>query len=188
MARSYWVISDTHFGHENIIKYCDRPFSSVHEMNEHMRDRWNSVVKDGDNVYHLGDVYFGKGMNTEDRDYAMHFLQSLKGRKRLVLGNHDNGKDQVLQRVFQKIVVWYDFKQFDMLMSHVPVHPGSLLRNGVDKLGSINVHGHLHNNLVMDNNVGLKLPDKRYKNVCVEHTDYAPINLEELRDKIKNAS
>jgi calcineurin-like phosphoesterase family protein len=53
MSENIWIISDTHFGHNNIINYCDRPFSNVKEMNEAIIDNWNSVVKQNDLVYHL---------------------------------------------------------------------------------------------------------------------------------------
>jgi len=161
MSRNIWVISDTHFGHANIVEYSNRPFSNVEEMDEFMVTAWNETVKDGDIVYHLGDVYFGnKGAEN---------LQKLKGRKRLILGNHDTGKDTKLTSVFQKISVWRMFPEFGLLLSHVPIHVGSLFH----KKGNLtNVHGHIHEN---------KIDDDRYRCVCVEHTQYRPINIEELR-------
>ena len=54
-----YFIADTHFNHENIIKYCDRPLSNAKEMNEYIIQKWNSVVNEDDIVYHLGDVGFG---------------------------------------------------------------------------------------------------------------------------------
>ena len=54
-----WFTSDTHFGHENIIKYCDRPFASVEEMDEALIARWNEVVCPSDTVWHLGDFTLG---------------------------------------------------------------------------------------------------------------------------------
>ena len=158
--RNIWVISDTHFGHANIIEYCDRPFSSVDEMNHVLVENWNKVVQDEDIVYHLGDVYF--------KNHSM--LSALKGRKRLILGNHDNGLDQNLRNVFQKIMVWRMFPEFGLLLTHVPVH-----QNSLSEKCPVNVHGHIHNN---ERDYG-----KQYKNVSVEVINYTPINIEELRVK-----
>ena len=134
MTRNIWVISDTHFGHVNIIKYCDRPFSSAKEMDEYILTMWNETVKDEDIVYHLGDVYFGSD--------GLNILPHLKGRKRLILGNHDNGKDQNLHRHFQKITMWRMFPEFDCVLSHVPIHESSLSKTNTMR----NIHGHIHNN------------------------------------------
>ena len=51
--------SDSHFGHENIIRFCKRPFNSVREMNEELIHRWNSKVRPNDIVFHLGDFCWG---------------------------------------------------------------------------------------------------------------------------------
>lgn len=167
-----WVISDTHFGHQNIIDYCNRPFKTAYLMNEVIRDNWNSVVKPQDKVYHLGDVYMG----WNQKESALQFLTSLNGKKRLILGNHDNGKDQTLQLAFQKIDVWRMWPEFGLLMTHVPVHESALFRG---KTGNeekpkqlLNIHGHIHEN---------NSPSSNHRNVCVEHLNYRPINIEELR-------
>ena len=161
MDRNIWVISDTHFGHANIIKYCNRPFVDPAEMDEKLIENWNSVVQDDDIVYHLGDVYMGKS--------SSNFAHRLKGRKRLILGNHDHGKDSVLQSMFQKIVMWRMFPEFGLLLTHVPVHEGSLGFK-VEK----NVHGHIHEKVI---------EDERYINVSVEQINYTPVNIETLRVK-----
>lgn len=163
MARNIWVISDTHFGHENIIKYCDRPFKSVYQMNQTMIENWCRVVNPEDIVYHLGDVYMGA-----DGKDVHEILRRLPGRKRLILGNHDDGKSAVIQNNFQKVVVWRMFREFGLLLSHVPVHEGTLNPEKCPR----NVHGHIHNNVIND---------KRYVNVSVEQTNYTPVNIEDLR-------
>ena len=162
-----WLISDTHFNHRNILTFNDdegnpiRPgFANVNEMDEYMIDRWNSVVKDGDIVYHLGDVYFGE---------LGQLLNRCHGRKRLILGNHDNGKDQNLLRSFGKIQMWRMFPEFGLLLTHVPVHESSLVRKDFTMR---NVHGHLHQR---------KIADERYVNVSVEQINYTPVHIEELR-------
>lgn len=75
--------SDLHFGHANIIEYCDRPFSGVTEMNEALIENWNNTVSDTDLVYVLGDVCMGKIADT------LPLVSRLNGNKRLVPGNHD---------------------------------------------------------------------------------------------------
>ncbi len=76
--------SDTHFGHANIIGYCRRPFDSVQEMDDAMVATWNSIVRPGDDVWHLGDFAHGA-----DAKHVRAVFHRLNGRKRLVIGNHD---------------------------------------------------------------------------------------------------
>lgn len=169
MARDIWLISDTHFQHENIIRYCSRPFSNAEEMDEVMIERWNSVVKPGDKVYHLGDVYMGDGSKMSS------LFPRLKGKKRLILGNHDDLKRPMgsirLGDVFEKIYLFRAFTEFGLMLTHVPVHKESIIRAGE---GSVNVHGHIHEK---------PSPEGPYKCVCVEQTNYTPVNIEELRVK-----
>lgn len=162
MTRRIFVISDTHFGHGNIIKYCNRPFPDSGAMDEAMLANWNDTVRDEDIVYHLGDVYF--------RNHQI--LYALKGRKRLILGNHDNGRDEHLQAVFQKITVWRMFTEYGLLLSHVPVHEDTLNINKCP----VNVHGHIHER---------NIPDPRYINVSVEQIGYKPIDIEELAARVR---
>jgi calcineurin-like phosphoesterase family protein len=155
-----FVVGDTHFGHENILKFTNfdgtkvRSFSCVEEMDETMVNNWNKVVTDSDIVYHLGDVFFGKGHQ---------HLSRLKGRKRLILGNHDNAKSEHLNKTFQKILMWRMFPEFNALLSHVPVHKSVLYKT------KYNIHGHVHGN---------SLDDRDYINCSVEAIDYIPQPLE----------
>ena len=81
---SNFYISDTHFGHFNIIKHCNRPFETVEQMDNTIIQNWNKVVSDKDTVYILGDLAFSKRIK-EPAEY----LQQLKGRKIIIVGNHD---------------------------------------------------------------------------------------------------
>lgn len=161
-----YVVSDTHFNHANILKFTGedgktfRNFRDVHEMNETMIENWNKVVTPQDKVYHLGDVFFGNEKEAEV------ILSRLNGKKRLIVGNHDHLKSPVLHKYFQKIYMWRIFKEYGLLLTHVPVHEGSI------RGGGINVHGHIHQNTS---------PKGPYKCVCVEHTNYTPVNIEGLR-------
>jgi len=162
--RNIFIVSDTHFGHSNILKFIDRDtnlpirpeFSSLEEMNEVMVDRWNSVVRDEDIVYHLGDVYFGDGHKV---------LNRLRGRKRLILGNHDNGKASYIQCNFQKVLMWRIFPDFNCVLTHVPIHESSMYKV------QYNLHGHIHQQ---------QAPTARHINCCVEVQNYTPKSIEEL--------
>lgn len=77
-----WFTSDWHFGHRNVINYCNRPFATVEEMNDKLIDIWNSTVKDEDTIYFLGDFSLSPRWSSE-------ILPKLKGTKILVCGNHD---------------------------------------------------------------------------------------------------
>ena len=78
-----YVTSDTHFNHKNIIKYCNRPFNDVYEMNETLINNWNSVVTPEDIIYHLGDFGFGT------KEELQEIFDRLNGYKYLIMGNHD---------------------------------------------------------------------------------------------------
>lgn len=82
MTGRIFLTSDTHFSHKNIIRYCNRPYADVSYMNQGMIDAWNSVVNDGDIVYHLGDF----SMHEKS---VKHYLDRLYGIKVLIRGNHD---------------------------------------------------------------------------------------------------
>ena len=176
--RDIWVISDTHFFHENILKFKDsdgKPirgslFSSVEEMNETMVDNWNKVVQKGDIVYHLGDVFFGQ------KDEFIKLWKRLNGSKRLILGNHDDAKFFVKHELVQKILMWRMFTEFNVVLTHVPIHESALQRGKpgeeyTNPRNLLNIHGHTHQN---------GSPDGPYKSVCVEMVDYTPQPLEQL--------
>lgn len=75
--------SDTHFGHANIIRFCNRPFKNVEEMDEALIENWNQVVSEDDTVFHLGDFAFG-GSSVWNS-----IIPRLNGHINLIIGNHD---------------------------------------------------------------------------------------------------
>lgn len=159
-----WLISDTHFNHANIIRYCNRPFSSVEEMNEVMVENWNKVVKPGDKVYHLGDVVMGS------LDGFPELWARLNGSKRLILGNHDDVFYLGRGGFFKKISLWRVWNDKPILLTHVPIHEDSI-HERVAQAGGVNIHGHIHEK---------PSPPGPYKCVCVEQTNYTPVNIEEV--------
>lgn len=171
-----FLISDQHYGHSNILNFFRsdgttklRSFTHVDEMDEHMIECHNSVVKPGDRVYFVGDVCMSHK--------NLPILNRLNGEKCLIKGNHDKAK------LSQYLPYFYDIRgshQFDgLLLTHIPVHPDSLAR------WPCNIHGHLHYNRVMKSPHHI---DPRYFNVSVECINYTPISLEELKLEIKKQS
>ena len=80
----HFYTADTHFLHRNILKFCNRPFADINEMNEALIYNWNKVVSEDDDVHVVGDFAFcGTLEDTKT------ILQRLKGRKHLYVGNHD---------------------------------------------------------------------------------------------------
>ena len=101
--------ADTHFGHKNIINYCERPFSSVEEMDQTLITNWNMVVSECDVVYHLGDFVFGCPERIRKR---------LNGRIFLILGNHDKfGKKW--HSLFEGVFQIHEYK--NIIMCHYPI-------------------------------------------------------------------
>jgi calcineurin-like phosphoesterase family protein len=182
MSKNIWVTSDSHFRHSNILKFTDSAtgklirgnrFADVDEMDEHMIERWNSVVKQGDIVYHLGDVVIAK--NQEDKEWFKKNWPRLNGSKRLIVGNHDDIPFLASGGFFKKVQMWRMFPEFGLMLSHVPLHESGLRRgapNDPDAPVLVNIHGHIHQN---------PGPAGPYRNVSVEVTDYTPVNMEELR-------
>jgi calcineurin-like phosphoesterase family protein len=85
-----FAISDTHFFHDNIIKYCSRPFTNSDEMNAVMIQNWNKVVSPNDEVYVVGDFALVKGQSHEEKLQRLNNLSmQLNGKKHLIYGNHD---------------------------------------------------------------------------------------------------
>ena len=171
MAKIF-VISDTHFNHAGILEFKDyigkpvRGFDSIEQMNQCMLDNWNDTVGPKDTVIHCGDVLFG----LDKVDWLTANFAKLPGKKRLVLGNHDNPKH--LAPFFKDIQMWIDMSDKGFLFSHTPQHASTLAeshRFGTGKV--LNVHGHIHTN---------PSPEGPYKCVCVEQTNFTPVDIETL--------
>jgi calcineurin-like phosphoesterase family protein len=172
-----WFTSDSHFFHENILKFTGndgariRPaWATVDEMNWDMVERWNSFVKPGDKVWHLGDVAF---KTTERAAELDNLLGKLHGHKRMLVGNHDNLKSPALHRHFEKIELWKGFKDEGFTCSHIPLRLDSL------RDGAVNVHGHIHQNMMME---------PGYVNVCVEVRNYTPVHMDQIKAEVKRVA
>lgn len=162
----HFVYSDPHFGHENIIKYENRPFSSVEEMNLQLVKNWNKVVSKGDTVFVLGDIAFKL-----KKEEVANIIKQLNGKKILILGNHDRSKSvswwlDVGFHTVSEYPICYKWRYW---LSHEPLtlHP---------ELPYINIHGHTHS---------LPSVSDLHINVCVEQTDYKPLLLDLVISKFE---
>jgi calcineurin-like phosphoesterase family protein len=175
MANIFFA-SDHHFGHANILTFkrddgtALREFDSLEHMHEHIIQQHNSVVGKKDKVYFLGDVALSRKAS------ALEILSRLNGEKVLVKGNHDQCSAEAYLKYFKDIRGSHQFE--GVIMTHIPIHPESLARWGV------NIHGHLHYNVVR---MPLsQIPDRRYFNVSLERINYTPVSLEEIKRATKN--
>ena len=144
-----FITADNHFFHKNIIRYCNRPFNSVEEMNETMIKNWNDIVNDNDIVIHLGDFAF--------RNRAREIRSKLNGTIILIRGNHDYN----LSESDGFIIVEGNLIIGNNILSHRPLQE-------IPK-GFINIFGHIHHNKAYSG-----------KCVCVEQTNYEPVELDSI--------
>ncbi|HTN99244.1 MAG TPA: hypothetical protein VL068_01110, partial [Microthrixaceae bacterium] len=183
-----WFTSDLHLGHNNIIRYCARPFSSVDEMDEALVQRWNETVADEDRIWVLGDFALG------DIGASLALTSTLRGRKILLAGNHDRcwagtgkkthewteryleaGFDEVLQGeqtmsiVGEQVRLCHfpyegDSHDHDRFVGNRPIDDGGWL-----------LHGHVHERWRQR---------QRMINVGVDVNDFCPVSIDEIAQMI----
>ena len=130
--------SDLHFGHENVIRFDDRPFSDIEEMDRTLIEMWNARVRDEDTVYIVGDVCF------RSKKPAAWYLKQLKGRKILIFGNHDIGltNDQEALSFFEATdkMMHVSDQGEQICLCHYPLAEWNKYHRG-----SWHIYGHIHN-------------------------------------------
>jgi len=154
-----WITADTHFGHKNIVKYCNRPFSTIEQMNKTLIDNWNSRVSKKDTVYFLGDFCFGK---------PEQYIAELNGNIIFIKGSHDS-KIKAPYIIPLRIILDGDDKL--IVLCHYAMRSWEK-----SHYGSWHLFGHHHGNLPP---YGLSF------DVGVDCWDYYPISLDEVADKMK---
>ncbi len=164
-------ISDTHFGHSNVIEFDGRPFASVEEMDRVMIELWNSRVQPDDHVYIIGDVCF---RNEKPEEW---YLERLSGHKHLIQGNHDG-------KLIQNAKAMSYFESVDKMnhindngraicMCHYPLAEWYRMQRG-----TWHVYGHIHNR--KDDTYEFMKTREHALNAaaCLNH--YMPCTLDEL--------
>jgi calcineurin-like phosphoesterase family protein len=140
----YFVTSDHHFNHANIIRYCGRPFKTVAHMNERMIKNWNERVKAEDTVFHLGDFQFrnsaggnlGNGLPMKDKD---EFWRQLNGHIVHVRGNHD--QNNAKRSIIENMVIAHAGLRIGMVHD-----PSDFLESVTWNVVDFNLCGHVHQN------------------------------------------
>lgn len=161
-----WFTADTHFGHANVIRYCNRPFSSADEMDAHMIESWNRVVGKNDAVYHLGDFAMSRDPRTVRRIFSQ-----LNGSKFLTPGNHDSAATLDLPWARTDHIQLKTVDGIQVVMCHyaMRVWPAS-------HHGSIHLYGHSHGNLPGTHNS---------LDVGVDSWGFAPVSIEDILLRLK---
>lgn len=174
MNQKIFFTSDHHFGHTNIIKFSERPFATIEEMDDELIRRWNEKVSPRDIVYHLGDISLAKTERTKE------ILDQLNGTIFLVKGNHDSAAMSYTKR-FSWIKDYYELNVDD------PDAP-----NGKQKIilfhyamkvwrssfrGTWHLYGHSHGHLFDD-------PNMRSFDVGVDCHNYTPLSYDEVKSII----
>ena len=138
-----YYISDLHLFHDAAIRFDNRPFDNISAMHEYIRTHWNNRITNGDTVYILGDVSL-RGQ----KDNLIAFVSTLKGKKVLVKGNHDDVSDYRYQQLFSEICDYkevhdsFDGKNYDLVLSHYPIFSWKNMGRGW-----IHLYGHTHNSI-----------------------------------------
>lgn len=164
-----YLIADPHFNHKNIIKYCNRPFSSVDEMNQVLIKNWNNTVKKEDRIFVLGDFCLS------GKDKIIEIGKQLNGRKTLILGNHDSASIKTYYEAGFEMVSKYPIFLEGFLLSHEPIPDCRF----------INIHGHIHNKSIeeIDYLYLDKMPELKelYYNVGVDINNFRPVSFKDIR-------
>lgn len=168
--------SDTHFNHSNIIRFCDRPFADVEEMNETIIANWNRVVGEEDILFHLGDFCLG-GVTEWNR-----FLDRLHGHIYLILGNHDlrNMRPALMERFEQvSMGMCIEVEKQKIYLNH---YPFLCFDGGYSNVWQL--FGHVHTRV---NNTGLEAGRLQYLystqyDVGVDNNDFTPLSFAQVKE------
>ena len=170
-----YFTSDTHFYHKNIIRYCNRPFESIEEMNRSLIENWNNKVPKDAIVFHLGDFAFCNESQIKE------LVSQLNGRTILIKGNHDAKNDKFLNSVFSEVYpqLYLVANKQPIYLNHFPLlcYPSH----------AWNFFGHVHSkpgSIGTDTSKLKYCASTRY-DVGVDLNNYTPISFEEAKEKIQ---
>lgn len=189
MSEVYFT-SDPHFGHQKVIEYCNRPYTTKEEMDKDLIEKWNNTVRPEDTLYVLGDFSLSKHAVRD-------ITPQLNGQKHLIMGNHDwchpirakekpivmeRFKNMYLEAGFAsvKLIDNIEIDKTNIILHHMPYrndgHDERYLNWRLEDKGSWLLHGHVHKTWKTRN---------KMINVGVDVWDYKPVHIDEIAKIIK---
>jgi calcineurin-like phosphoesterase family protein len=179
-----WFASDYHFSHKNIIKYDNRPFETVEEMNQVLIDNWNEVVGEKDVVFYLGDLSFDKNIENTKK-----ILKQLKGKIHFIMGNHDD--DRIISNLgrFETVNDYVNLTVTDknapngkqqIMMMHFPILSWDKAHRG-----AWHIHGHEHHSFTNNSEYDWYY-ERKVVDIGCNGWDYKPVSYEELKTIMDN--
>lgn len=179
-GENIWFTADTHFCHDNIVRFSGRPFTGAAEMNEELIRRWNETVPEDGIVFHLGDFCMGGSRDWNDIMYR------LNGKIYLILGNHDmktvrQGFMQRFELVTQQMSIRVGGQS--IILNHNP-----FLCYGGSYRDVWQLFGHVHSGPL--SKTGLDIPRLKMLfplqyDVGVDNNDFRPVSFAEVKAKIE---
>lgn len=166
-----YFTADLHLGHENIITFCNRPFANADEMNEAIVANWNEKVRDNDTVFIIGDMFFRCNCIEE-------MLSRLRGKKKLITGNHDTWIHQIdCSHFFESVDQFLETTdgKHAITLCHYPLLTWKHAKR------SYMIHGHIHNDRTSDYWPLIQVRDN-VLNAGVDVNFFKPVSFEELLD------
>jgi len=168
-----WFTSDTHFGHENIIKYCKRPFKSLEHMNMEIIRRWNERVQPDDMVIFAGDFCFRNSPASKERGEGdthkwKTYRDQLNGEIVFLQGNHD--RNNSLPTKIMSLTL--NYAGHNIFVTHMPENANPKFK--------INLVGHVHEKWKTKKGKGYTMV-----NIGVDQWGFRPVKMDEILKEVK---
>ena len=167
-----------------MIKFCNRPFANVEEMNEALITNYNNTVGEDDICIWVGDCFW------RNKKLARTIMSRLNGKKILVLGNHDTGRESMMNLGFDWACyeMTLRIEQQSVTIKHYPLRwpwwkrwwgrkPKPKYWNRMPKdRGQWHIHGHTHSSVKYDG---------KQIHVGVDAWKYKPVSINQIAKRIR---
>jgi calcineurin-like phosphoesterase family protein len=183
-----YITSDLHLNHSNIIKFCNRPFRDIKQMDEYIF-RQIDALPENSQLINLGDVAMAYRTPLPVMQYYVSRMKKNNKKLVLILGNHDREvikgyeaydyfMDAGFDRVYEHPIL---LERYGIILSHEPIFL-------TEEMPYFNVHGHIHNSIMTTNYFEQSCALNRYINACVDVNGFAPIKLNDILSYVEKES